>query len=234
MRQGLASKREHLQSDVHYYYHCFNWVVGPEQWEVHCQDHIQNLNSKRCGTITHCHTLVRPGYCPFCLGKSASAAARRPGPWSRDHSLWQHIDQHLQGLVWPLSCPHPLCDVIMEHTQHLRYHFMDDHGLSCTLPNSATSLDGPSVTAETRPGPKRKGSDENIIMWPDSEQFLQKPAQKTARRDLSTITPSSLLMAERGPREFRSPINRTVSQYITGVYETLTPSSSECYGISEG
>ena len=111
---------------------------------------------------------------------------------------------------------------------------MDDHGLSCTLPNSATSLDEPSVTAETRPGSKRKGNDENNIMWPNSEQFLPKPAQKTARRDLSAIAPSSLLMAERGPRGFGSPINWTVSKSITGVCETLTPSGSECYGISEG
>jgi hypothetical protein len=66
VRRELASKLEQLQSDIHYCYQCFEWVVG-EHWNGHCQEHLSAITSKRCGSITYCHTLVRPGYCPFHL-----------------------------------------------------------------------------------------------------------------------------------------------------------------------
>jgi hypothetical protein len=100
----MANRLGRLLSEIHYCYQCFEWVVG-EKWEPHCQAHLDALTSKRCGTVTHCHTLVRPGYCPFCIGKKSLPASERLKPWSRDHKLWMHVkDEHLTDCQWPLVC----------------------------------------------------------------------------------------------------------------------------------
>lgn len=137
VRWNIASKHNQLQTDVHYCYQCFNWVVGSKNWEEHCQTHINTLDSKRCGTITYCHTLVRPAYCPLCLRKTSSPANDRLKSWCRDDKLWQHVDTHLRGCKWPIKCPHPLCDVSLSDGLDLRLHFIDEHGLSRTVPKGA-------------------------------------------------------------------------------------------------
>jgi hypothetical protein len=82
----MASRLERLQSDVHYCHQCFDWVVG-EEWEPHCQSHLAGMATKRCGIITYCHTLVRPGYCPFCISDTALPTSKRLKSWTRDHKL---------------------------------------------------------------------------------------------------------------------------------------------------
>ena len=139
-RREIASERGYLLTDVHYCHLCLNWIVGPAEWKNHCQTHLDDLDSKRCGTITYCHTLVRTAYCPFCLGNTSKPASQRLESWCRDHALWQHVDNHLQGRRWPVSCPHPLCDVSLSDALDLRFHFIDEHGLSRTVPETMNNL----------------------------------------------------------------------------------------------
>ena len=194
MRREIASKREQLQSDIHYCHLCFNWVVGPEEWESHCQKHIQTLNSKRCGTITYCHTLVRPGYCPFCLGDAAEpSAGRRLESWRRDHALWKHIDTHLERQRWPLVCPHPLCDTRLSHGKDLQFHYVDEHGLSRTRPKERDDPTTSSLSPTKTSGAKRKSAgDGGELFWESPEQFSPSNPPKKIRRRLSTISPSML------------------------------------------
>lgn len=185
-RREIASKREHLQTDVHYCHQCFNWVVGPEEWEEHCQSHINDLGSKRCGTITYCHTLVHPAYCPLCL------ETQRFESWCRDHALWQHVDKHLQRCKWPRTCPHPLCDMSLSDGLNLRFHFIDEHGLSRTIPKDAKNL------GTTRSCPeedqvsltKRKTPEDSLeLSWPSPEQFSPTHPPKKVKQHSSTIAP---------------------------------------------
>ena len=111
VRRELASKLEQLQSDIHYCYQCFEWVVG-EHWNGHCQEHLSAITSKRCGSITYCHTLVRPGYCPFHLGDERLPASERWESWTRDRKLWIYLDKHISKVKhWPSPCSHPLCEL---------------------------------------------------------------------------------------------------------------------------
>lgn len=193
MRREIASKTERLQADVHYCHQCFNWVFGVEEWESHCLRHLQTLASKKCGTITYCHTLVRPGYCPFCLGEVAEPAGRRLESWCRDHALWKHIDLHLMGRSWPLVCPHPLCDTSLCTDKDLQFHFIDEHGLSRTRPtqydDSAASLADLAKKARS----KRKFADGGELSWAPPEEFSPSDPAKKVRGSLSTIAPSQLL-----------------------------------------
>jgi hypothetical protein len=102
VRRGMVS--------IHYCYICYRWVIG-DDWGDHCRTHIGSLMSTKCGTITYCQTLVRPGFCPLCLADKGLTPSHRVASWSRDHTLWTHVNELLLGQSWPMPCPHPLCEV---------------------------------------------------------------------------------------------------------------------------
>jgi hypothetical protein len=96
--------------------------------------------SKQCGNVTYCHTLVRPGYCPFCMNDRALPASERLESWTRDHKLWSHVNEHLGQCRWPCTCPHPFCDASVENAVALQFRFMDHHGFSRARRGKAASL----------------------------------------------------------------------------------------------
>jgi len=83
VRKDLAHRYHRRLCDIHYCYLCIERIVV-ESWNDHCEWHLRSIKSKRCGTITSCHTLVRPGYCPYCLGDES---LQRLTSWTRDHTL---------------------------------------------------------------------------------------------------------------------------------------------------
>jgi hypothetical protein len=188
----MASQLEQLQSDIHYCYQCFQWVVG-DHWEEHCQSHLQPITSKVCGTITYIHTLVRPGFCPFCLGNEALPATRRLESWTRDRKMWGHMNEHLVGMQWPCRCPHPLCDVSLEDEAALSFHFVDEHRLTHTRapPPAEIRIDASKDTT----GAKRKRNQSReygALEWQRPEDFPM-PSASASGDDLSLIrTPKRL------------------------------------------
>lgn len=128
LRIEQANQNQRIRSQIHYCYHCFSWV-DREDWSDHCQFHLFSIRSKRCDSIIHKHTLIRPGYCPFCLGDDGLSAALRYDPWERDRELWDHVMQHINTSLWPRRCPHPLCAASFENLTSFRYHLHDDHSL---------------------------------------------------------------------------------------------------------
>lgn len=208
LRWEMANRLGCLQSDIHYCYQCFDWVVGAE-WEAHCQAHLAELTSKQCGTVTYCHTLVRPGYCLFCMGNPELPASQRLRPWSRDHKLWVHIEEeHLIGCQWPLLCLHPLCDTLQKDSTSLQFHLMDDHGLSRARPGKAAasslhpSADEVPVDEEAdgaRACRKRKSpSGSGALKWMPSQSCSAPPGElyrppTRQQQAPSTISPQLIL-----------------------------------------
>ena len=133
VRQEMVKKLVRVPSEIRYCHLCFKWVVGDE-WEPHCALHLSSLTTKRCGTLSYCNTLVRPGYSPFRLGKKEESATYRLQSWSRDFDLWVHVNDEIEGRRWPILCPHPLCDILLIGDRDLQFHFIDDHGFSRTRP----------------------------------------------------------------------------------------------------
>ncbi|EXJ72789.1 uncharacterized protein A1O5_03936 [Cladophialophora psammophila CBS 110553] len=161
VRQAMASKLDLGELDIHYCHLCFEWVIG-DDWEPHCQTHINALSSKRCGTITYCHTLVRPGYSPFRLGSVGSPAAYRLQSWTRDHHLWGHVNDCTEGCQWPIICPHPLCqNVSLEDDSALYFHFVDDHYFSRTRPVRKADEGHP----KSCPGDPSLDRENEIVGW---------------------------------------------------------------------
>lgn len=212
----MASRIERLQSDVRYCHQCFDWVIG-EEWEPHCQSHLAGMATRRCGTITYCHTLVRPGYCPFCISETTLPASKRLESWTRDHKLWSHVNEHLEECRWPRECPHPLCDTSLRDAAALQFHFVDEHGFSRTYPVKSANLIALSSqdektplhkdTQDARLSRKRKSfSCTRDLEWMPPQYFHDTPAypgepspchrQKQSRRTPPAICPTSLTLDE--------------------------------------
>jgi hypothetical protein len=126
--QQLACALERLQTELKYCFACFDWFVE-EQWGQHCQTHIESISSKRCGAITHCHTLLRPALCLFCMGDSQLPASSRWCFWTREAKVWRHLESHLEASRWPLNSPHPLCSLRLNDEMSFLYHLSDVHAL---------------------------------------------------------------------------------------------------------
>ena len=177
----MANHLERLQSDIHYCYQCFDWVVGKE-WEPHCQSHLTRMANKRCSTITYCHTLVRPGYCPFYISETASPTSKRLESWIQDHKLWSHVIEHLEECRWPCMCPHLLCDISLKDATTLHYHFVDEHRFSHTTPLRPANMKALDLQDEELPldkdiqgaHPSRKqkfSSSTRALEWMPSQSF---------------------------------------------------------------
>lgn len=124
----LACTLERLQPELRYCFTCFSSFVE-EEWDEHCQMHLKSITSKRCASITYCHTLVRPAFCPFCMGDNRLDAASRWNSWTRETKLWSHLQSHLDASHWPLKCPHPLCSQQLNDETSFLYHLSDVHSL---------------------------------------------------------------------------------------------------------
>jgi len=226
----MASQHGVLQTHVHYCYHCFTWVIGGE-WDSHCQSHLSTMTSKRRGTITYCYTLVRPAYCSDCLGNEGLLAHQRMESRSRDQASWTHMCNHMEGYEWPRPCPDLVCvreaasrnDAAphFEDQEDFRFHLIDEHGYSRTLPRGLTCSDPPrrrsggnpasTANGTRRPNRKRTLSSRDGSLAPISDQdsglmsaesFLSPPNPKKRTRETTpTISPPLLSKFAQGHDE---------------------------------
>lgn len=198
-----------LQSDVYYCYLCFDWIIG-DQWASHCQSHLDGCMTKRCGSITSCYTLVRPAYCPFCMGEPNLPAPKRLESWTRDRKLWDHIQQHLAECQWPRMCPHPLCDVILKDSPAFQFHLVDNHGLThpgetvargSSESNDAASINEPPSSIDT-PRKRKKVGGASPLEWMPPQSFpnavtadAEPPPHRPSKRPkhgTPTVSPAAL------------------------------------------
>lgn len=117
-----------MPSELQYCFACFDWYVE-EEWDQHCRMHIESITTNRCASITYCNTLVRPAFCPFCLGDKQLPVSTRWSSWTREAKLWHHLGEHLVTASWPRKCPHPLCSLDLESEMSFLYHLNDVHSL---------------------------------------------------------------------------------------------------------
>jgi hypothetical protein len=111
---------------VQYCFLCFKWFDGGDAWEEHCRGHLNSMTPKWCAIRVYCHTLISPGFCPYCLGNNGSAS-QRLRQWTRNCTLMAHVEQHVEQVCsWPTMC---LCGTEVEDASTLRHHLSDAHGL---------------------------------------------------------------------------------------------------------
>lgn len=107
-----------------------NWFQL-SQWRDHCSFHLQSWKTQHCEVIIYRHTVVRPGYCPFCVWDQDLDPADRLHSWLTSGNLRQHVEeQHMngdQGGGKKLRCG---CGQIFDKERELRHHLHDIHKLN--------------------------------------------------------------------------------------------------------
>lgn len=177
-RQEIAHKLERMQSELIYCYDCFDWFVE-EEWDEHCLTHLKSLSSKRCASITYCSVLLRPSFCPFCMGDERLRPSSQWQSWTKEAKLWSHLTAHVMACCWPLKCPHPLCSLQFDDDVSFLYHLDDVHSLQMS----------PQIR---KSWPNRRDS-KSLICWiPDTTH------QKRERPDKSE---EEILRAKRHARQ---------------------------------
>ena len=134
-------RREALEKSewAQYCYRCFLWIYDVGTWTRHCEEHLAHLGF-RCEVKTSHYTLITPGLCPFCVGDCQLPANESFYQWESPKALWDHVQTHMDANVeWPLPCPHPMCNIVLQDAKNFDHHMVDMHGKSYLLGSHAGS-----------------------------------------------------------------------------------------------
>ena len=74
------------------------------------------------------YTLIYPGLCCFCAQNEQLPVTSRVLQWISAPKLKLHTNQHLKDIVWPIKCPHPLCEATVKDVASFNHHMVDYHG----------------------------------------------------------------------------------------------------------
>jgi hypothetical protein len=105
---------------VQYCFLCFKWFDGGDAWEGHYRGHLSSTTPKWCAIRVYCHTLISPGFCPYCL-RSNGAASKRLRQWTRNCTLTAHIEEEHANEV--------CCNTEVKDANSILNHLSDAHGL---------------------------------------------------------------------------------------------------------
>ena len=115
---------------------CRLWVVSGEEWESHCQSHLDELEAipTRCDPLVYGGVPISLGYCPFHLGNEGLPALVRMRQFPRAewkihiHEELRELDTKLGGHECPLKTT-PRCPESAVGLQDLKFHLQDIHGV---------------------------------------------------------------------------------------------------------
>lgn len=62
--------------------------------------HLTSTTPKWCSVRVYRHTVISPGFCPFCLRHGEIPAAQRLKQWPRNCTLMAHVEAHVEVRSW--------------------------------------------------------------------------------------------------------------------------------------
>ena len=128
-------------SSRNYCYECAEWFLCDLAWDHHCNQHLQDLDMF-CGELKWRYSVILPAKCPFCLGSSDLAAAKRYQQFSDINELQTHLVAHFVTSFPQLQrCPHPCCEVSITSIDELCHHFKDYHHVPISTQSLQEELD---------------------------------------------------------------------------------------------
>ncbi|KAI2791350.1 hypothetical protein POX_c04207 [Penicillium oxalicum] len=130
VRREIALNHQVLESELKFCYECMKWFQL-SHWRDHCSFHIQSWVTRQCEVIVYRHTVIRPGYCPFCVWNNDLAAEDRLHYWLTSGNLRQHIEeQHMNGNQSHGEKSICGCGESFDEERGLRHHLHDIHKLN--------------------------------------------------------------------------------------------------------
>ncbi|KAI3240761.1 hypothetical protein DTO012A7_2460 [Penicillium roqueforti] len=129
-RREMALDLKISEPELKFCYECMEWFQ-PSQWRDHCSSHIQSWRTQHCEVVVYRNTVIRPGYCPFCLWNIDLEAEDRLHQWLKSGNMRQHIEEkHMPGNRGPEAEPICGCGQAFADERGLRHHLHDTHKLN--------------------------------------------------------------------------------------------------------
>lgn len=133
VRREKAFELQISESRMRFCYECMEWFSS-SQWRCHLEGHLQSWQIQHCEVVIYRHTIIRPGYCPFCLWNLDLPAEDRLQYWLRSDNLREHIEgQHMAEIQRSSKNPMCGCSRTFDNERELRHHLHDMHGLNETI-----------------------------------------------------------------------------------------------------
>ncbi|KAJ5318323.1 hypothetical protein N7476_004743 [Penicillium atrosanguineum] len=156
VRREIAFDLQVSESQLKFCYECMKWLQAI-QWQDHCSSHIQSWNTQHCEVIVYRHTVIRPGYCPFCLWNKDLADEDRLHQWLKSGNLKQHIEEkHMLRDQWYGAKPSCGCGQAFVNERDLRHHLHDIHKLNKAI------WSNPKLLRKRKRTPKLEARDSSI------------------------------------------------------------------------
>jgi hypothetical protein len=237
-------------------FQCSAWVTSKTDWERHCQDHLDKLETPlRCDPVTFRYASACAGYCPCCLRDSTLSAAERMRQFP-NRALWlQHVQKHPLDIDFskPVPCPHPLCTepFLFQSLQDLLEHLQDCHSIPISRSGQKRKFEaeGQSDTQKgksdivKRKRPQRQAMPHTAILDPKPDQrgcneIKSKPSSGTLNYDFvnysaadlnsssSDVTRSSTIVSTSSSRDVTRHSTPVSSIDDAGTYRPTNPAVS--------
>ena len=121
--------------------HCSEWVIGKDEWENHCQIHLDSHKPlpAQCDPLFYGGTLALLGMCPCCLDDATLSADERMHQF-HDKAEWRdHISDQFGIFEEYVGSLHertsPVCPIPRSHcpdafvsAQEVNVHLQNHHG----------------------------------------------------------------------------------------------------------
>ena len=201
---------------MEYCYFCNRWFAQGEDWDSHCRQKHLSPPPTDCGVLTRCNTMIKPSFCPLCLGQPNLAPSIRMKSWRRNADALDHIFK--SHFTEPFYCT--LCKETLGTRDAVEHHLADRHNLSGRNGNSLATRsstpagelktcleveDSPSAcpsSAESLPDPRRPEPHAKPQSTPTTGCAELFPSQPFGELDLDlpsptlTATPDSTARSE--------------------------------------
>ncbi|KIW35978.1 uncharacterized protein PV06_11714 [Exophiala oligosperma] len=137
-RKAAAKKIGQFQE---FCFPCSRWFCSLASWKHHAAEHLQPSEELgplplKCNIAQFRHTLLRPGFCPECLGDKDAAPDARFRQYTNASEWKMHVRHHMslrERGRW--ACSHPRCtDLAAKATwEELFEHLADIHQIPFTV-----------------------------------------------------------------------------------------------------
>jgi hypothetical protein len=107
------------------------WVYSEEDWENHCQSHVDDLENFPVwiDPLMYDGVLAAAGFCEFCLINPRLPASQRMRQWTWRHTWAEHYMEHFSDPCAGKRCRHRSFESVLE----FKFHLYDHHGVR--IPN---------------------------------------------------------------------------------------------------
>lgn len=206
-----------LPTNPRFCYECRQIHRSNLAWETHRQEHVNSKLTLFCGQIIRFGVVAVASLCPFCLSADKSATFRTH-QFADCFNLHEHLEKHLEGIAWPMICPHPFCSVCIDSKFGFWDHMNLLHGIEPRVQRekraAARGTRGKRVASRER---ETDGYSEGAVTPPRKKMCTEASCDDESEPESDMTQESSEEWGSSGNSEIGSPITSEDCFECTGL-----------------